>query len=118
MTAPDEFARGLLGEELSGVTFVRDYLQLQFNPPPILNALTPVTLTTASASATLGERDFANLLIGQIGKSVRAVECQESNALRLIFEDGSVVSVSLKPMDYVGPEAVNLIRKDGIEVVE
>ena len=36
----------LVGEDQSGVTFVRDYLQLQFNPPPLLNALTPVTVRT------------------------------------------------------------------------
>jgi hypothetical protein len=114
----DEFERGLIGEELSGVTFVRDYVQLQFNPPPMVNALTPVTVSTASTSATLGEPDFANLLIGQIGKSIQAVEFRESNALRLIFEDASVVSISLKPGERVGPEAVNLMRKDGTLVVE
>ena len=27
----------LVGEDLSGIVFVRDYLQLQFNPPPRIN---------------------------------------------------------------------------------
>ena len=34
----------LVEAELSGVTFVRDYVQLQFDPPPILNLYTPVTV--------------------------------------------------------------------------
>ncbi len=116
-SAAGELERGLLGEELSGVTFVRDYLQLQFNPPRVLNALTPVTVTTASASAILGEPDFANLLIGQINKCVRAVEFSESVACRLIFDDRSVISISLKPEDYVGAEAI-YFRGHGTGVVE
>jgi hypothetical protein len=112
-----EFERGLLGEELSGVTFVRDYLQLQFNPGPLLNALTPVTVTTAAASARFGEPLFANLLIAQINKIIRAVEFYESAELRLVFGDQSTISISLKPSDYSGPEAINLYLADGTCVV-
>jgi hypothetical protein len=41
--ASDDFAE-LIGEDLSGVTFVRDYLQLQFNPPPILKPIRLIAL--------------------------------------------------------------------------
>jgi hypothetical protein len=114
VTAYDE----LIGEELSGIAFVRDYVQLQFNSLPELTALTPITVASGSASATLGNPDFANLAIGQIGRSVGAIDYRESNILRLIFEDGSVVSISLEPDDYTGPEAVNFRRRDGSMVVE
>ena len=114
MEAYDE----LIGEELSGIAFVRDYVQLQFNSLPELTALTPITVASGSASARLGDPDFANLAISQIGKSVGAIDYRESNVLRLIFEDGSVVSISLKPDDYTGPEAVNFRRRDGSMVVE
>ena len=116
-SAANVFERGLLGEELSGVTFVRDYLQLQFNPGPILHALTPVKVTTTAASATFGESPFANLLIGQIKKVICAVEFHESVELRLLFEDQSTISISLKPSDYPGPEAINLHLANGTCVV-
>jgi hypothetical protein len=107
----DDFAE-LVGEDLSGVTFVRDYLQLQFNPPPLLNAYTPVTVRCREQTATFGEEPFANLLIAQIDKVVAAVELLPEEALEIRFEDGSTVAVSLRREDYVGAEAINLFRKD------
>jgi len=102
----------LVGEELSGVTFVRDYLQLQFNPLPVLNAYTQVTVSCGDQVATFGEEPFANLLIGQINKFVRRVELRDDEFLRLTFEDESVVAISLFPADYVGPEAITLFSRD------
>ena len=104
--------RELLGEDLSGVTFVRDYLQLQFNPPPMLNAYTPVTVRCGEDTATFGEKTFPNLLLAQLNKLVRNVEFLPDEALDIIFEDGSSISVSLRPADYVGPEAINLFCKN------
>jgi hypothetical protein len=61
----DVFA-DLVGEDLSAVVFVRDYLQLQFNPLQILNVYTPLTVQCVEKVATFGDEKFANLLIGQI----------------------------------------------------
>lgn len=107
-----EGLRELIGEDLSGVTFVRDYLQLQFNPPTMLNAYTPVTVQCRNESATFGEKLFANLLLSQLNKFVRDVEFLPDEALRLIFDDQSTISVSLRPADYVCAEAVNLFCKN------
>jgi hypothetical protein len=101
----------MVGEDLSGVTFVRDYLQLQFNPPPLLNAYTPVTVRAAGRIAVFGEPDFANLLVAQISKFVRSVEYREGQSLAIIFDDHSTISISLLPEHYSGPEAVNLFKK-------
>jgi hypothetical protein len=116
VTVNDDFFE-LVGEDLSGVVFVRDYVQLQFDPPPSLNAGTPVTVHSRGGRATLGEEAFANLIIGQIGKVVRSASIQPDVALVIEFDDGSTISVSLIPSDYYGPEAVNLFRKDGSVVV-
>ncbi len=107
----------LIGEDLSGVTFVRDYLQLQFNPPPSLNAYTPVTVHCGQEVATFGDASFPNLLIGQLNKFVRRVDLVPDVALTLIFDDGSSISISLLPADYVGAEAVNLFCKNNKWVV-
>jgi hypothetical protein len=39
--AETEHSKQIVGEQLSGVTFLTHYLQLQFNPPPTINAYTP-----------------------------------------------------------------------------
>ena len=59
-----------------------------------------------------GEKTFPNLLLAQLNKLVRNVEFLPDEALDIIFEDGSSISVSLRPADYVGPEAINLFCKN------
>jgi hypothetical protein len=114
--ASNEFSE-LLSAELSGVTFVRDYLQLQFDPPPILNLLTQVTLEIDGRRYLSGSNGFADALIRQIGKVVRSVEVVPDLTLDLKFADGSVVSASLKPADCLGAEAVVFSRRDRSSVV-
>ncbi len=112
MAIVSEDFRDLIGEDLSGVTFVRDYLQLEFNPPPRLSAFTPVTVRAGFDTAKLGDPGFANLLIAQINKYVKAVELQPLNALTITFDDDSIIAISLIPDDYVGPEALTFARRD------
>jgi len=82
----------LFGAELSGVTFVRCYIQLQFDPPPVLSLLTPVTLEIDGRRYLSGSAGFADALIRQIGKVVRDVEVVPDLSLDLQFTDGSQVS--------------------------
>ena len=107
----------LLAQELSGVSFVQDYVQLQFNPSPLLNVLTPITVRSGEEFARLGDPNFANMLIGRINSYVDTVEFREANWLKIIFRDGAEISLSLKESDYSGPEALNLVRRDGSIVV-
>ena len=60
----------IVGRRLSGVSFILDYIQLQFDPPPTVNALTPVSVRVGAKQATQGEEPFRNLLCGQIPKTV------------------------------------------------
>jgi hypothetical protein len=107
---------GLVGEELSGVVFVRDYVQLQFDGVT-LNALTPIRVRAGLCSAGFGEESFANLLIAQIGKRVVHAAANPGHSVDIQLSDGSSMAVSLRPEDYVGPEAVNLRGRDGSLVV-
>jgi hypothetical protein len=102
----------IVGEDLSGIVFVRDYLQLQFNPPPTINAYTPTTISTKGKTARFGETDFPNLIIGQIGKVVSKVTIKEKDSFQIIFADDSEISISLKEEDYRSPEAVNFFGKN------
>jgi hypothetical protein len=112
MTNDEELFRILIGNDLSGVTFVRDYIQLQFNPPPLLNALTKVTVVADEKEVSQGERDFANYLISQVNKVVKDVKLHPGIALILIFEDESRISISLLEDDYRGAEAINFYYGD------
>lgn len=113
---PEAFTE-MIGQDLSGVTFVRDYLQLQFSPSPLLNVYTPTTVRYGVIEATFGDPAFANLLIGQIGKIVTSVELATEAFLRIRFTDESTITVSLRPEDYVAPEAINLFCKDNRFIV-
>jgi hypothetical protein len=64
-----------------------------------------------------GRPGFADALIAQIGKTIVSIEVLRERSLNLEFVDRSRVSVSLKPGDYVGAEAVLFSRRDGSAVV-
>jgi hypothetical protein len=112
-----EHSKQIVGEQLSGVTFVMDYLQLQFNPPPTINAYTPVTVTCDGSTCVSGDDQFRNRLCGQITKIVKSVVVKEEEAFIITFEDASVISISLLSSDYVGPEALEFIGRDNVWVV-
>ena len=60
MIDPDEtLFEELISEELAAVTFVRDYVQLQFGSPPTLNAYTPVTVRSQGTASRSGDSFFA-----------------------------------------------------------
>jgi hypothetical protein len=108
----EKISHQVIGRRLSGVSFVLDYIQLQFDPPPTINALTPVTVRSGDRQSVQGEEPFRNLLCNQILKTVASVRLQQEEALTFEFADGSEISLSLRPSDYVCPEAVNVYGKD------
>jgi len=112
-----ELSQQIVGEQLSGVTFVMDYLQLQFNPLPIINAYTPVAVSVAGKTYVSGDDQFRNRLCEQITKIVKSVLIKSEEAFLITFEDESAISLSLKLSDYVGPEAVEFQGREKVWVV-
>lgn len=94
----------LRGAQLSAVTFVQDNLQLWFDGPCI-NVTNRITVATAEGTVTSWASGFRDALCAQIAKTVSAVERRPQESLVLAFEDGSKLSISLRPEDYSGPEA-------------
>ena len=94
----------LLVEDLSGVTFVRDYLQLEFNPPPRIDVYSKCRLVSKAQSATFGDPQFANLIIAQIGQTVKEVG-ELGEALVIAFANGSRLEIPFTQGTYSGPEA-------------
>lgn len=112
-----EVIQQIVGEQLSGVTFLEHYLQLQFNPPPIINAYTPVAVTSPQHRSTSGDDQFRNRLCEQIGKTVRSTAIDDRNEFLITFDDGSAISISLKPRDRdLGPEALAFIGREDVRM--
>jgi len=98
----------LLTEDLSGITFVRDYLQLEFNPPPRINVYSTCRVVVGAASAEFGDDAFANLIISQIGQSVVAVD-EAPDELIIKLKNGARIEI---PADPGGPEACVFYGRD------
>jgi hypothetical protein len=99
----------LSGCRLHAVTFVLDYVQFQFDPPLTINAFTRISVRPNGEKVSGDDNDqFRNLLRAQISKVVGLVTIRDSKSFDLTFADGSGISISLRPEDYVGPEAIAL----------
>jgi len=100
-----EIRRRVTGKELSSVTFVRDYVQIDFDGPKF-NVLTPITVSSPGSVSVSGNQPFRNRLCDQIGKMVADLTLHEGQFLVLGFTDGSSITFSLRDEDYPGPEAI------------
>jgi hypothetical protein len=101
----------IVGQDLSAVTFVRDYIQLQFDGP-LMNVMTPLSVVSAALNSRSGDENFRNVLCDQISKLVVSVRADEGDALTITFSDASSIAISLKREDYVGLEAVVVYGRD------
>lgn len=95
----------LVGERLDEVTFILDYWQLVASGLR-LTVFTTLEVRIGELRVRVGDDPFRNRLCEQIGKTVRAVEFFDDEALVLVFEDGSEVRCSVAPEDHRGPEAM------------
>jgi hypothetical protein len=121
--------RSLVGSDLASVVFVRDYVQLVFEPatvgapepgtlvPPTtgvigtLSAYTLPAITDDSRSFHSGEPGYADALVEQIGR--RVVEADEvEDSLRVRFEGGVIFTISLVEDDLRVPESAMLQLHD------
>ena len=95
----------IIGEELSAVVFVRDYVQLQFDGPG-LTAINDPTVVVGGRAYTTTTAGYRDALCGQIGHSVVSAEVASDMEITIEFDDGSTISISLREQDYLyGPEA-------------
>lgn len=108
MTSETEFElyQQIVGQQLSAVVFVMDYIQFQFNPPPTITIFTRIIVQTSEVHFTQGDDQFRNKLCEQITKIVKFIEVNREDVFKIVFQDDSEISISLHPEDYVGPEAL------------
>jgi hypothetical protein len=95
----------IIGEFMSSVEFVMDYIQLHFNGST-LTAYTCPDVHIAINTIRPTESGYRDTLCNLIGATVERTEIRENDCLRIIFTESRVITISLRPEDAVGPESV------------
>ena len=95
---------GIIGEELTAVEFVQDYLQLRFDGPLLTLYAWPHVLLS-EYSIAFGEPEYRNALCAQIGEKVEEATLEEGDSLTIKLENETVLALSLREEDLDGPEA-------------
>ena len=95
---------GIEGEELKAVEFVEDFLQLRFGEPLLTLYAWPHVLLP-EFSVAFGEPEYRNALCAQIGETVAKASLEETEALTMELESGTVIALSLRLEDLDVPEA-------------
>jgi hypothetical protein len=95
---------GIIGEELTAVEFVQDYLQLRFEGPLLTLYAWPHVLLS-EYSIAFGEPEYRNALCAQIGEKVEEATLDEGDSLTIKLENETVLALSLREEDLDGPEA-------------
>ena len=99
----------IVGEQISAVMFVRDYLQLSFDGPGFA-VLCPAQIQTPTNSAKYGENGFRDQICGAIGHIVKSV-IVDDRAVSIEFDGYKIVlDLSGSP---IGPERLIFNEGDG-----
>jgi hypothetical protein len=94
----------IVGEQLTAVIFVMDYLKFQFNNC-YLTALFPVVAYVSGQSYRPGDLHYRDSLCERIMGNVTGA-ILEADSLRIGFDDGASFALSLREEDRVGMEAL------------
>jgi len=96
----------LVGDEVGQVSFVRDYVELNFDGP-ILRALANPTVIIGGRSVTFPAPGSRDELCSLIGKTVASAE-EDSDAITLTFADGATFVIP-KRSDEAVAEIAHLV---------
>jgi hypothetical protein len=94
----------IIGEELSAVEFVQDFLVLQFEGPSVTFYVWPYVMTD-DASVAYGEPGYRDALCAQIGENVVQALLEEGSSITVEFENGIIFGASLREEDLLSPQA-------------
>jgi len=86
----------LIGEQLSSVEFVQDYLQLHFDGPMFTLYIWP-TVTINNVSFCYEDSLYRNMLCYLINQNVNQIFIEESKYLKLYFEENNCLELNLDP---------------------
>ena len=96
----------IIGEQLSAVTFVQDYVQLHFDGPRLTVFSHPVVMR-GDKTFHWGKPGFRDALCNSLAKKVTEAQVAYGDSITIRFADGSTIKISLKDEDYLCGEAVH-----------
>ncbi len=103
----------LVGQELSAVVFLEDYVQLRFNER-FFNAYVYPLIDVGLIKLRHTDTQYAKTLHACIGEVVCAAGLIESQEIRMLFANEVGITISLRPEDHEGPEAAEFFdQTDG-----
>ena len=103
----------VVGEALSAVSFVHDYLELHFDGK-VIRAFSPPTVISSGRAFSSDASGWRDALCDLIGRKVREVAIQAAPDARLLlrFLEGAEIEVGLSISGRVGPEALHYVPGD------
>jgi len=94
----------LVGQELSAVEFVQDFLVLRFEGPALTFYTWP-DVFREEGSYAYGEPEYRNVLCALLSEDVTAATLELEEALEVEFESGVILRASLREEDLDVPVA-------------
>ena len=108
---PNSVLNRLKGRELAAVSFVRDYLQLQFEPG-LLNLYAWPAVIRDEVKLELGDSGYRDSICDQIGRQVMHVS-NSNDLITFVFSGGATLAVALGQHNSPTPEAMMFQDEDG-----
>lgn len=99
----------LLDVELTEVNFVQNYLILKFDDFN-LQIYIKSKIIVNQKTYKYTSMHFCFYLISCINKFVKKINFIENDSITLLFSNGVSLDISLKPKDYICPEAIYFIN--------
>ena len=98
----------VIGEPLSGISFVQDYVEFHFDGK-IVRSLTMPTVHLSNVRHTFPGAGSRDALCSMIGLMVDNVIVREGNEIEIAFSDRAYISIPLGSAARSGPEAAHYV---------
>lgn len=108
----------LVGEQLTAVEFVQDFLQLRFEEALLTLLVWPDAADADGISVAFGQPGYRDALCSVIGEEVANADYTEGRSVTVEFENGTIFALSLRPEDLDTPLAGSFQAADGSDLLE
>jgi hypothetical protein len=113
MTDSNQPLNILIGEELSSIEFVRDYIQFRFDGPCITAISDPFIIIEHRKYSRFDE-GFCDKLLGFIGSPVEETSLRKGEIISINFPEGRSINISLQANNLRGRSAEAVNFDDGL----
>ena len=104
----------LIGQEISAVCFVHDYVEFHFGGPlPILRSISNPRIVVGGTEYLFPQPSSRDALCGAIGSTVRTVTLKENSFLELTTSGSCKITIPLDAENLREGEAMHLVPESG-----